>query len=55
MRYVGIDIASEEHWVAAVDGDEKLIQKATPFTEDATGYDKLRALLGASSDTLVAM
>jgi len=55
MRYVGVDIASEQHWVGAVDSDGSVIVKPAPFTEDASGYDKLRSLLGVTADTLVAM
>jgi transposase len=55
MRFVGIDIASEDHVVAAVDATEQVLLKPTHFSEDAGGYEKLCALLGAPSDTLVAM
>ncbi len=55
MRFVGIDIAAEDHVVAAVDDSEQVLLKATHFGEDSGGYEKLRALLGAPSNTLVAM
>lgn len=55
MRYVGIDIGSEVHAVAIVDASEAVLQPPTKCTEDAAGYEKLRQLLGASPDTLVAM
>jgi transposase len=55
MRFAGIDIASETHVVAMVGADGLTQMKSTPFAEDATGYDKLLALLGAPSDVLVAM
>jgi transposase len=55
MRYVGIDIASETHVVAMVDERGEVLVKPASFGEDAAGYGKLRGLLGASADTLVAM
>jgi hypothetical protein len=55
MRFVGIDVAAERHVVAVVDETDRILLKATPFTEDAEGYAKLLGLLGAPSDALVAM
>jgi transposase len=55
MRFVGIDIAAETHVVAAVSDTRQVVLKPTSFTEDAVGYQKLRELLGAPDDTLVAM
>lgn len=55
MRYVGIDIGSEQHAVAIVDASETVLRAATKFGEDAAGHARLRELLGASTDTLVAM
>jgi transposase len=55
MRFAGVDIASETHVVALVDEDGKVLVKATAFTEDAAGYEKLFAQLGASAELLVAM
>ena len=55
MRYVGIDIASETHVVAAVGRDEAVVLKPTPFAEDAAGYRRLLELLGSHEGTLVAM
>ena len=55
MRYVGIDIASEVHVVACVDERAEVLLKPTSFTEDATGYAKVLALLGEPRDTLIAM
>jgi transposase len=55
MRFAGIDIASETHVVAMVSNDNQIVVKPTSFTEDATGYQKLFAVLGASADLLVAM
>ena len=55
MRYVGIDIASETHVVAAIDDKGEVLLKSTPFGEDASGYAKLMGLLGQPGETLVAM
>jgi transposase len=55
MRFVGIDIAAEEHVVAAVDETGKVILRATVFSENAAGYAKLKQLLGTAADTLVVM
>jgi hypothetical protein len=51
MRFVGIDVAAERHVVAVVDETDRLLIKATPFTEDGEGYAKLFGVLGASTDT----
>lgn len=55
MKYIGIDIGSETHVVAAVDENGKVTVKATPFSEDAEGYAKLRKLLGSPEDALCAL
>ncbi|UJR85209.1 Hypothetical protein I5071_72890 [Sandaracinus amylolyticus] len=55
MRFVGIDIGSEKHVVAIVDEAGKPVCKPTPFSEDASGYDRLRSLLGEPADVFVAM
>jgi transposase len=55
MRFVGIDVASEQHVVASVDETGTVGLKPTPFTEDAAGYAKLRDLLGAPAHTLIAL
>lgn len=55
MRYVGIDIGSEQHVVAIVDGDCTVLRSATKCAEDAAGYARMRELLGGSTETLVAM
>jgi len=55
MRFVGIDIGSEQHFVAVVDDAGAVIVKATRFAEDAGGYEALVRLLGAPADTLVVM
>jgi transposase len=55
MRYVGIDIASETHTLAIVDEEGRILVKATSITEDASGYERLRSVIGATDDVLVAM
>ncbi len=55
MRFAGIDIASETHVVAIVGTDGAVELKATPFGEDAAGYQKALALLGTPGEVLVAM
>ncbi len=46
MRYVGIDIGSEKHTVAIVDGESAVVVKATDFSEDDVGYSTLFEVLG---------
>jgi transposase len=55
VRFAGIDIAAETHFVAVVDEASGAVVKPTSFTEDAKGYEKLFTLLGAPGDVLVAM
>lgn len=55
MRFAGIDIASETHVVAIVNAEGAVELKATPFSEDATGYEKVLALLGNPNEVLIAM
>jgi transposase len=55
MRYVGIDIGSEAHVVAIVDGEERVLQQPFSFAESAAGYEQLFTKLGDAADTLVAM
>jgi transposase len=55
VRFAGIDIAAETHFVAVVDEGSGIVVKPTSFTEDASGYEKLSGLLGAPGDVLVAM
>jgi transposase len=55
MRFAGIDIASETHVLAIVSGDGDVEVKATPFGEDAAGYDKALGLLGPPGEALIAM
>lgn len=55
MRFVGIDIASETHVVAAVAEDQSVLLKPASFKENAAGYELLWTKLGSPSDTLVTM
>jgi transposase len=55
MRFAGVDIASETHVVAVVGDKGEIAVKPTSFAEDAAGYRKWFALLGAPGDLLVAM
>jgi transposase len=55
VRFAGIDIAAETHFVAVVDERSDAVVKPMSFTEDAVGYGKLFTLLGPAGDLLVAM
>jgi transposase len=55
VRFAGIDIAAETHFVAVVDEASNTVVKPISFTEDAAGYAKLLSLLGGPGDMLVAM
>lgn len=55
MRFAGIDIGAEQHVVAVVDDTGANITKSTTFGEDATGYERVRSLLGDPKGVLVAM
>ena len=50
MRYVGIDIASERHVVAVVDGAGNVLSKAVAFEENATGYALLFSVIGSPGE-----
>ncbi len=55
MRFVGIDIASETHVVAALAEDQTVLLRPVSFKEDAAGYEQLWKLLGGPTDTLVTL
>src|SRR5262249_48104451 len=55
MRYVGIDIAAEKHFVAVVGEASEVLLKRTPVGEGGGGDSKPFPLLGEPSETLVAM
>ena len=55
MRFAGIDIASETHVLAMVAAEGAVELKATPFGEDAAGYQKALDLLGTPGEVLVAL
>jgi hypothetical protein len=45
MRFVGIDVAAERLVVAMVDETDRVLVKATPFTEGADGTTSLSGCL----------
>jgi transposase len=55
MRFIGIDVASERHVVAAVDEDQGVVLRPLAFGEDAEGYARLLEALGSPEGALVAM
>lgn len=55
MRFIGIDIGSEKHVVAIIDESGKTLQKPMPFSEDASGYERLKVIIGEAADAFVAM
>lgn len=55
MRFAGIDIAFETHVEAIVDEIGQVLVTSTPFGEEVTGYQTLRALLGSRADILIAL
>jgi transposase len=55
VRFAGIDIAAEKHFVGVVDERGDVLVKPTAFTEDAVGYARLLEALGPPGDLLVAM
>jgi transposase len=55
MRFIGIDIGSEKHFVAIVDEMGKPVRKPMPFGEHAEGYSALKRVIGEPADALVAM
>jgi transposase len=55
VRFIGIDVGSQNHLVAIVNEVVQVLLKPTSFAEDAGGYDKLRKLVGEPTACLVAM
>jgi len=55
MRFVGIDVGAERHYLAIVDETGAVLQKPYAVSEEAAGYRQLRELLGQPEDCLVAM
>jgi transposase len=55
VRFAGIDVASEKHFVAVVDERQELLVKSTGFGEDAEGYEKLLKLLGSPDGLVIVM
>lgn len=54
MRYAGIDIGSEKHFLAIVDADQQVVLKPTAFDEADGGYTKVLEALG-DTDVFVCM
>ena len=55
MRIYGIDVASEVHVVAGLDGDGEVLVRATKIDETGSGHDKLLEVLGEPVGALVVM
>lgn len=55
MRFFGIDIASEVHVVAGIDGEDRVLLKPTKVEETGDGHARLVELIGDKSDVLVVM
>lgn len=55
MRFAGVDIAAEKHFVAVVDEGGDVVVKPTAFSEDASGYARVLEMLGPAGEVLVAM
>ncbi len=55
MRFVGVDVGAERHYLAIVDETGAVLQKPYAVSEEAAGYRQLRELLGQPEDCLVAM
>lgn len=53
MKFAGIDIASEKHFVAVVDETGEVQHKATSFNEDGGGYTRLFEVLGPAEEMAV--
>lgn len=53
MRYIGIDVASETHMVAALASSGEVLLEPTPVLETARGYGRLKELLGSPEDAVV--
>jgi transposase len=55
MKFAGIDVASEKHFIAVMDEAEVVLVRPTGFTEDAEGYAKLFELLGPPTEVAVVV
>lgn len=55
MRYAGLDIAKEKHFVAVVDQDGEVLVKPKGISESQEGYEALAAALGDPADVTVAL
>lgn len=55
VNFAGIDIASDEHFVAVVSEQGEVLHRAAKFGENADGYERLFKILGEPQGVLVAM
>jgi len=53
LRFIGIDVASQTHVVAALSDQGEVLLAPKPFDEDQGGYQKLKQLLGSPENSLV--
>jgi transposase len=53
VRFIGIDVASQTHVVAALSDQGEVLLDPKPFGEDQSGYQQLKQLLGSPEDSLV--
>jgi transposase len=55
MRFAGVDVGAERHFVAVIDDQGEVVQQARPFGEDADGYARALRILGEPGGVLVVM
>ena len=55
MRFAGVDVGAERHFVAVIDEQGEVVQQPRPFGEDADGYARMLRILGTPGDVLVVM
>lgn len=54
-HYVGIDIGSEAHVLAALDAQGDVVQRPVRLSEDAAGYAQLDAVLAVLGTPAAAL
>lgn len=55
MRFGGIDIGKDKHWLAIVDSDGEVVMRARPFSADFEGHEALVRSLQKHEVELVAL
>jgi transposase len=55
MRFAGVDVGAQRHFVAMIDEQGDVVQQPRPFGEDAEGYERVLRILGTPGDVLVVM